>query len=675
MLVSGSVLALYFWVFFAGIESVTTGLLVSDMTAVLAGTAFVFGFITYLWVPKNRIEIFACINYLILIGVIASLIANTGYLASPFIALWIIVSVFAPLFRWVGVSAILSMVLLYIVQSLVTEMLATSEIITLILVAILPVAIGLIMQAQLSKAAERRGESAYSRLASELSSVEGMSEVVIAAIADGVIALDGNGIIELINPAAERILGWGKSDALKLDYKSVLKLYDNRDKAPDTTNDPIYQSLSTNQQTHSESMSLAALDTNKKFLTAITVSPLGDEKNGVIVVFRDISREKADEREQAEFISTASHEMRTPVASIEGYLGLALNTSIAQVDDKARDFITKAQASAQHLGRLFQDLLDVSRVDDGRLNSSPRVIDVVQLIHDIAQGLLMQAQQKDIRVDYKPRPDLYDEAADSSTERTLTPIYYADVDNDHLREVISNLIENAIKYTLRGSIEIDVTGDNTHIIISVTDSGIGIPGADIPHLFQKFYRVDDTDTREIGGTGLGLYLSRKLVESMHGKIWVESTYQKGSTFYVQLPRLENAKAKQKIELMEIAKPAVEPVIATISTAQTITEAPVPPPAIQRPVAAPEVAQRMIHDVPVPVAPVQPPLEQPNVSAQPYGSTSRPSLDEMSPQPRAIEPLTPSMAIKQRQNIPITTIEANSNDYVRQPNDTHNAGQQ
>ena len=125
---------------------------------------------------------------------------------------------------------------------------------------------------------------------------------------------------------------------------------------------------STNTASVTDKFSLTT-GSGKKLIVSLVVSPIGDIGSGVIIVFRDITKTKSDEREQAEFISTASHEMRTPVASIEGYLGLALNPNTAQIDQKARDFIEKAHASAQHLGRLFQDLLDVSKADDGRLSN------------------------------------------------------------------------------------------------------------------------------------------------------------------------------------------------------------------------------------------------------------------------------------------------------------------
>ena len=267
--------------------------------------------------------------------------------------------------------------------------------------------------------------------------------------------------------------------------------------------------------------------------------------------------------------------MRTPVASIEGYLGLALNPQTATIDARARDFILKAHESAEHLGHLFQDLLDVSRADDGRLSNKPKVVDIVTFVHSIIQGLEQKANDKGLRLVYKPMPD-------DTKERHLAPVYYVNLDNDHIREIVNNLIENAIKYTLTGEVVVDVSGDDDQVIISVKDSGIGIPIEDMPHLFQKFYRVDNKDTQEIGGTGLGLYICRRLAEIMGGRIWAESVRNKGSTFFVELPRIsskeanrlleqEAVKAKQEINKTAVAQSdlAVAPQ-ATISLQPTST---------------------------------------------------------------------------------------------------------
>ncbi len=148
----------------------------------------------------------------------------------------------------------------------------------------------------------------------------------------------------------------------------------------------------------------------------------------------------------------------------------------------------------------------------------------------------------------------------------MTPVYYVRADQSHYREVLSNLIENAIKYTKAGgTITVDITGDESHVIVSVVDTGIGIPKEDIPHLFQKFYRVDNSDTREIGGTGLGLYLCRRLVEAMDGRIWVESDYGKGSMFFVELARMNPNDALSSPAATTPTPPVQDASIATPTT--------------------------------------------------------------------------------------------------------------
>lgn len=371
---------------------------------------------------------------------------------------------------------------------------------------------------------------AYHAMAQELSQVANKSEIVINAIGDGVIATDGKGLIQLINPAAQAIIGWGKQDAEDLDYHSVIKLCDDKGNLIADDTGPIEQVLHDNPSIMRNDLQLMT-NSGKKINISLLVSPVGKYGNGAIIVFRDITDEVSENKQRAEFISTASHEMRTPVAAIEGYLGLALNPATAQIDDKARAYLTKAHESAEHLGRLFQDLLDVSKAEDGRLKNDPRVIEVVDFMRESVGVLTARAQEQGLSLVFQP------DTSESSVN-SIAPIFYTQVDPDHLRETMSNLIENAIKYTKEGSVTVNVSGDNEHVTISVTDTGIGIAKEDIPHLFQKFYRIDNSDTREIGGTGLGLYLCRRLVESMNGRLWVESEAGQGSTFYVQLARID-----------------------------------------------------------------------------------------------------------------------------------------
>ncbi len=514
------------------------------MSVIMAAISLMAGTVLYLWAPEKLITPTAMAAYGLLVATTGSLVVTSGGVESPFIALWILISIFAGIFGVWGIVPLFIASSYYLFVAVGGSAVTQDLIVRTLAAGWLPLIASFIIWHG-RKAATETNERAYRSLASELDEVANKAEVVINAIADGVIAIDQTGIIQLINPAAQQITGWGKQDATTLNYKSVLKLTDSKDVELVAATDPIQQVLSNNKEIRTNDI-LLVTNAGKKISISAVVSPVGQIGAGAIVVFRDITKEKAAEREQAEFISTASHEMRTPVASIEGYLSLALNPGTATIDEKARDFITKAHESTKHLGRLFQDLLDVSKTEDGRISNNPGVIDIIQFVHDLSEGLRPSAEAKNLRLVFKPIPD--DEDKPEGGDRQLIPVYYVMADPDHFREVVSNLIENAIKYTLKGDVIVDVEGDGNHVTISIADSGIGIPLEDIPHLFQKFYRVDNTDTREIGGTGLGLYLSRRLVEVMEGRIWVESKYKEGSTFFIELPRISHEKATSMIEL-------------------------------------------------------------------------------------------------------------------------------
>jgi PAS domain S-box-containing protein len=526
----------------------------------LAVLTLVFAITSFFWNSKKYLFHLSLTIYLLLSATAATIIFTTGGTSSVPISLWIVVCFFAAIFSIWGLLPIVLATCIYIAIQYIDKGLSSSIIVAAIFSTLVPLIAGFIIWRGKSVDDESDNDNkAFRNLANELSAVAGKSEVVINAIGDGVVAIDNQGIIQLINPAAQNIIGWGKQDAIALSYRSVLRLINQKDESLDPTMDPIQQSLNSNQEIRTNNLGLMT-NSGKKIMISLVASPVGEIGSGVITVFHDITNEKAEEREQAEFISTASHEMRTPVASIEGYLGLALNPQTAQVDNRARDFILKAHASAEHLGFLFQDLLDVAKSDDGRISNRPRVINLVTFVKEVVQGLKQKATDKGLRLVFKPMPD-------NTTERHIAPSYSVNLDNDHIREIVNNLVENAIKYTPEGEIAVDVTGDEEHVTISVKDSGVGIPAEDMQHLFQKFYRVDDKNTRNIGGTGLGLYLSRRLTEIMGGRIWAESTYSKGSTFFVELPRISNQDATKLLE--EQTKNDQVNERGNISTAQAI----------------------------------------------------------------------------------------------------------
>ena len=538
-----TIILLYAWARFipTGYQ-LPIGLSVSDLAAGVAGIGSLIVLILCFWLPRKHETGIGIFVYLLTVTVATTTIITSGGVVSPFLVMWIIVAIFAGFFGAIILGIMGLLVILQIIATSVQQGINIQFTIGYLFFGFLPLIFSLILWVRRQKTDDNT-----SSLKNKLSAVESKSDVVINAIDDGVLAISKDGNIELINPSAQQIIGWDQGDALGLNWKSVLKLVTSDGKDVEDLENPIAQSLSKNQPTHNDKLFLLT-SSEKRILVSIVSSPVGTEGEGVIVVFRDITKEKAEEREQAEFISTASHEMRTPVASIEGYLGLALNPATAHIDEKARDFITKAHESAQHLGRLFQDLLDISKVEDGRMKNNPKIINVNEFLKDIFDGLATKANEK--QLNYIFMPDIIDEGK----EKSLQPIFYANIDPDHFREVVSNLIENAIKYTPSGEVVVNVTGDDKQISVSVKDSGIGIPAEDIPHLFQKFYRVDNSDTREIGGTGLGLYLSRRLAEAMSGNLRVESKYKEGSTFYLEIPRMSSSEAKQRLESAEAEKP-------------------------------------------------------------------------------------------------------------------------
>lgn len=379
------------------------------------------------------------------------------------------------------------------------------------------------------------------------------SDIILNAIEDGVVLIDTQNNIRVFNPGASRIIGWPSKEAVNLDFHLVLKLMDEKGAEYTDVNNPlvqVFQQKSTIRDHHATLVSRSG----KKIAVNLSVSPLMDKEdqiNGAVAVFRDVSKERGEERQRAEFISTASHEMRTPVAAIEGYLSLAMNDKVAKIDGKARDYLQKAHASTQHLGQLFQDLLTSAKAEDGRLSSHPVAVEMGQYLEKLVEDLRFTAQKKNLALEFTV--GTANQTIDASGgEKVVRPLYYVHADPDRLGEVITNLFDNAVKYTDTGKISLGLTGNNEVVQFFVRDTGPGIPNEDISHLFEKFYRVDNSATRTIGGTGLGLFICRKIIELYGGRIWVESELEKGSSFFVNLPRITNQKAKE-LETAEARK--------------------------------------------------------------------------------------------------------------------------
>lgn len=380
-----------------------------------------------------------------------------------------------------------------------------------------------------------------------------LANLVLNSIDEGVMIVHSSGIVVLINPAAMRLLGTSDPNTVEnLQLASILKLENGEGLKIDDNINPVLRAVMNGENYNTRDLVLVSIQEQRKPV-AISVVCTTTGQNERIITLRDIARELEEEGEQAEFISTASHEMRTPVASIEGYLGLALNPKTATIDDRARKYLEEAHASSKHLGRLFKDLLDVTKLDDKKIRVQLSPVEMSSTVRSIANGQVPMMNEKGIHYTFGASS-----ARSDNTTRTINQEVYASVDIDFLREVVNNLVENAIKYTASGGgIWINVRGDGDRVLINVTDTGIGISPDDLKHIFQKFYRADNSQTRTVGGTGLGLYLVKQRVEAMGGKVWAESSFGEGSTFYLSFPRItaeEYQRRKQiasNIEAMNI----------------------------------------------------------------------------------------------------------------------------
>ena len=360
----------------------------------------------------------------------------------------------------------------------------------------------------------------------------GFAEIALNNINDGVIMTDKNGIIQFINPAAVTMTDCkSPSNAVGLDNSLLMKIETKEGRELTPEENPLIRAMKVGQPLEGYDCALLSGASAKRIPISITALPISGGNNYVIT-FRNIEKELAEESEHTEFISTASHEMRTPVATIDGYLALCLNPQTATIDERAKGYLESAKKASEHLGHLFQNLLDVTKLDDGRVRPEFVPAEMVSLVKQIVADHLEKAKAKQISLTFGVTE------SNSSDEHRLEQVVYASVDLNFMREIMDNLIDNAIKYTSSGGfIYINARGDGDHVLINVTDTGIGISSEDLQHIFQKFYRADNSDTREIGGTGLGLYIVKQRAEAMGGRVWAESAFGQGTTFYVSLPRI------------------------------------------------------------------------------------------------------------------------------------------
>ena len=485
-----------------------------------------------------------------------------------------------------------------------------------------------------------------------------LANLVLNSIDEGVMIVHSSGIVVLVNPAAMRLLGTSDPNMVEnLQLASILNLENSEGTKIEDDVNPVLRAVMNGENFETRDLILVSVQEQRRPV-AISIVCTTTGQNERIITLRDIARELEEEGEQADFISTASHEMRTPVASIEGYLGLALNPKTATIDERARKYLEEAHASSKHLGRLFKDLLDVTKLDDKKIRVQLTPIEMASTVRSIANGQVPMMSEKGIHYTFGANA-----ARSDNTTRVVNQEVYASVDIDFLREAVNNLVENAIKYTASGGgIWVNVRGDDDRVLINVTDTGIGISPDDLKHVFQKFYRADNSQTRTVGGTGLGLYLVKQRVEAMGGKVWAESSFGEGSTFYLSFPRItaeEYQRRKQIASNIEAMSQNTQtlPAQPTMQASQAAISQPI----MQDPQAA--ISQPMMQPMTQPTA-IQSPTQQtsqPTAVQLPTQQTPQPSIQEVTPV-QSSQPVAPQAL----QSVAQPTVEQSAMTQFSQP---------
>lgn len=478
----------------------------------------------------------------------------SGGLDSPYYALWLLEIVVAGVFGFEATAIASGVALVYYAAEVLMHA-GTSG----YFVAHLPQLISTLVTAGvaewihtlLGRSSVQHKEVA--QLSGQLNQEALKSNVIMQSVGDGILVVNSERQIQLFNPAAVGMTGWDEDSAQSIDYRLVLNLHDAKGNQLANDADPFCAMWESGKSLIRNDLIMFTKG-GHQVAVSLSLSPIfgADKKiSGGIALFRDITADKEVERQRNEFISTASHEMRTPVAAIEGYLSLAMNPAVATIDVRAKGFLDKAHTSTEHLGGLFRDLLSITKMEDGAKPDALEIFDLTQLIKESVADMEFSAKSKGLELQFG--------TADTSIrgQHSVLPVYAVKANSPRVREVVMNLIENALKFTTEGGVHVTIGGTNDTVTVSVSDTGIGIASEDIPHLFQKFYRIDSTATRTIGGTGLGLYLCRTIIELFNGRIWIESKLNQGSSFKFSLPRLASDKISVPI-------PAVTPAAAPLA---------------------------------------------------------------------------------------------------------------
>ena len=347
-------------------------------------------------------------------------------------------------------------------------------------------------------------------------------EAMISSVGDGLVATDRDGKILLMNSAAEKMLLQNAKAVIGKNYVETVPAADKEGRIIPNDERPLLAVLKYGKTFTNHSANYYVRKNGSKFPAAITTSPINYQNSiiGAIITFRDITHEKEVDRMKTEFISLASHQLRTPLSAISWLVELLQNGDAGQLNRQQLDLLGDIYQSNKRMIQLVNDLLNISRMETGRIIIDPKPTHLGQLLEEVLKDLKPKINSKRQKLALSYHPDLSE----------------IKIDPNLIRAVYLNLLSNAIKFTPEnGEISVIISRKGSDIISQITDSGWGIPKNEQGKIFQKFYRGSNVVQKVFEGTGLGLYLVKSIIEASRGKIWFKSEKNRGTTFWFSLP--------------------------------------------------------------------------------------------------------------------------------------------
>ena len=368
-------------------------------------------------------------------------------------------------------------------------------------------------------AALRRGlERRVREQTADLRRLARQNEVLITSVGDGVYGVDQAGRLTFVNPSGAAALGYSPAD---LEGRQAHEAFHApRDGAPLPWEDCyVHEAITQGTVATAREDEYVRAD-GSVFPVEITAAPLLDdaEIRGAVVVFRDVTQRREVDRMKNEFLSVVSHELRTPLTSIRGSLGLLAGGRLGELPERAAGLVAVAVQNSERLTRLINDLLDIERMESGAVPMSVGPLSARTVLEAAAEQIEGMASSLNVRVEI------------GDAEGTVL------ADEDRILQTLMNLLGNAIKFSEAGSlVRLDARPEGDEVHFRVVDEGRGIPADKLESIFHRFEQVDSSDTRQKGGTGLGLTISRGIVERHGGRIWVESELGIGTVAHFLLP--------------------------------------------------------------------------------------------------------------------------------------------